>query len=226
MKPARVLSVLAFASLIQNCAGFDSGVVSSASTWVADEALQTEAVAALSSKCATCHGTSTSFGGVKDITNVSKLISEGLIVPSNPDQSKLIQSVSSDLMPPAGSPDLTADEKQALSDWVLSFKGGSQSPGATPQPEYTPLAPTYASLRVNVLNRCTSCHSPSGSRPQTNFSSYASLMSSGVIVTGNSSASSIYAETSTFDMPPTSDKLSFSELAALKDWIDAGAPNN
>jgi mono/diheme cytochrome c family protein len=79
----------------------------------------------LQSRCAGCHGGSQGRAGfsVDSYSTVMAGSANGpVIVPGNPDNSKLIQLVQQGIMPKVG-PKLTPDELQILVDWV---KQGAQ----------------------------------------------------------------------------------------------------
>ena len=106
----------------QNCGQFESMDGSSLGLSLQDQLVQeqSKALVILANNCASCHGTIPS-GGVANITNVDHLIESGLIVPGRPEDSPLISSVESNLMPPSNP--LQTGDKITLENWVLLLGG-------------------------------------------------------------------------------------------------------
>lgn len=77
---------------------------------------------------------------------------------------------------------------------------------------------SYSSQIVPILNNaCIGCHSSSGSaHDMTNWSS----------VNADASSGNLYNDVNTGSMPQGGQKLSDCDIAKIKKWVDAGAPNN
>ena len=83
--------------------------------------------------------------------------------------------------------------------------------------------PSYSELNTNIFQpKCLSCHS-SGS---INFSSYDTLMASGIIVPFNASASRLHMQVVSGLMPKGAAPLSALDVAAIASWIKAGGLSN
>ena len=105
--------------------------------WVADPTLQTQALAALSSKCLSCHG-AMGQAGVNNITNVDELISGGHIIPKDATKSPIVVAIDTGKMPPLGATPIAANEVLAIKNWINSFTDGSTPlPAPTPRPLQT-----------------------------------------------------------------------------------------
>ncbi len=81
---------------------------------------------------------------------------------------------------------------------------------------------SISSLDFNVMNtavfaaKCASCHAV--------FSSYESLMASGMVISKNPDQSPLYQKVASGQMPKGGPMLSDSEVKAIFNWISAGAP--
>jgi hypothetical protein len=72
----------------------------------------------LSKYCATCHGEPPGDGDLANITELYGLIADGQVVPDDAQDSPLYRSIADSTMPPAGYPAPSAEEKQAVFDWI------------------------------------------------------------------------------------------------------------
>lgn len=74
---------------------------------------------------------------------------------------------------------------------------------------------------------CSGCHGASGGL---NLASYDTLMAGGrrgaVIVPGDAESSRLVQYVESGRMPPSGNRLSNEEIQTIKDWVNAGAPNN
>ncbi len=178
-----------------------------------------KALAILTNSCAICHGPS-GQGGVSNITDAAWLVQAGLVVPGNPDASRLIIVVENNSMPPAGP--LAAADKLALRAWVAG--------GATPLPPgppivVVPLGATFKSINANILTpKCMGCHYRGTGGQSPYFDSYTSTRSS--VHVGFPLDSPLYTECKNGSMPQGAPDLTNAELVALFDWITTGALNN
>ncbi len=74
----------------------------------------------------------------------------------------------------------------------------------------------FSHIRERILiPKCAPCHE--------NFTSYKVLLDS-MVVPGNPAGSELYSIIESDTMPPYSDHLIFEEKAAIKTWIEKGAP--
>jgi len=196
----------------------------------------------LQPKCASCHSGTKPAGEIDLSTYASVMAAKGVVVAGDPTHSSIYSEVKTGDMPDSG-PVLSANEVQAIFDWIAagapdgSFNPGTvpvtpapPAPTPTPTPAPPPATATFSEVQAQILNvSCTSCHSgvkPSG---KIDLSSYAKLMANnkaGLILPGNSAKSLLYTEVATGDMPPKGTKVSAANTQLLKQWIDAGAQNN
>lgn len=85
-----------------------------------DNAFSTAAIAVLQTNCNACHGSSPAGNSLANITDGEGLITAGVIIPGQPDQSTLYTQVTSGAMPQGG-PTLAAGDQQALHDWIAAM---------------------------------------------------------------------------------------------------------
>lgn len=200
-----------------------------------------QALTILQTNCASCHGSTGGSGNVYGLDDIPHMVETGLVVPGSSSHSLIYNEIVTNSMPP-GSP-LSADEKQAILNWIVDSSSATPNPSPTPRPSPTPVptptptpkptptptptpAPTpppgnpnatFAYISKNILQvRCTSCHS--SMKTYTGTKKYVSA--------GKPSSSSLYTEVNSGSMPRGSSKLSAASIQAIKDWIAAGALNN
>ena len=109
-------------------------------------------------------------------------------------------------------------------------RGGVSAPPPAPTPIVGGMTPpatnaTFQAVQTRILNvYCMACHS--GTRPSAgyNVSTYAGVMAR--VSAGNAARSAIYTEVSSNSMPASGGPLSTELKTLLRDWINAGAPNN
>lgn len=174
------VSLAVMTALYQNCAGNFTPVGIKATNAAAS--VEVESPAAIASKgmfdrrCVSCHAP-----GVippYEIKDTQKMIDQGLIVPGQPNQSKMYIRVANGSMPPSGG--VTSQETDTLRTWIAELgadptptatptatPGGNPNPTATPirNPSPTPTPTTSPSPTMPPLNgaslyatHCASCH--------------------------------------------------------------------
>lgn len=193
-----------------------------------DSAAAQKAVQILSVNCASCHGSSSGLGGVSDITDLSALVAQGLMVPGNSASSPLMQQVQSGAMPPTGK--LADADILALQTWVEHANEISDTPAPSPTPSPSPgggpvTAATFSSISATILiPRCVSCHGSTVANGGFRFDNYANVMMA--VQAGNLSASLLYTQTASGAMPTGGPILSTADLQYISAWITDGAKNN
>lgn len=98
----------------------------------------------LQSNCASCHGSANGAGGVSNITEINQLVSSGLVIPGDPNNSRLYQVVESGVMPPTDP--LPSGAVQTLYNWILNGFSLSPSPSPSPTPSLSPSPSPSASI--------------------------------------------------------------------------------
>ena len=86
---------------------------------------------------------------------------------------------------------------------------------------------SFAAIKTQILDaKCAKCHAGASAGGGVDVSSYQSMMSNpGLIEAGQPTASRIYNEVASGDMPQDGSALPASEVSAIEQWILAGAPN-
>ncbi len=130
-----------------------------------------------------------------------------------------------------------------LSASALSFSCGGGSSGGVMQSPPPPLGPTLASIQANIFSpscALSGCHTGSAPQMGMNLSSgqaYANIVNVASaenasffrVKPGDSTNSYLYmkitgdARITGVQMPKTGGPLSADKIAAIRDWIDAGA---
>ncbi|HEX4926120.1 MAG TPA: c-type cytochrome domain-containing protein [Bdellovibrionales bacterium] len=177
----------------------------------------------INTNCNGCHGTAPGSGNVYDVTNVSHLVSTGLIVPGSPDTSPLFNTIAAGNMPPTGS--LAAADIETIRQWIIDGAqqgGGGPLPTPTPPP---PLAPSYQSIAANILvPKCVSCHRAGRSQGGVRLDNYDDVRRE--VRVNNPASSPLYESIESGAMPEGGPVLPANEVAAVLQWIQNGALNN
>ena len=126
---------------------------------VPTETVERKALAILSAKCSSCHGTTPGLGNINFITDRARLVSSGLVIPNNSAGSPLYIAVSS-LRMPLGAP-LDAASIEVLKTWIdqgaKAFDTPAPTPvpqpGETPQPTPAPTPQPTPAVNAETLNQ-------------------------------------------------------------------------
>jgi pectate lyase len=137
-------------------------------------------------------------------------------------------------MPPVGHVSLS--DQQTLSQWISAAATGisatptpsptaTPAPTATPTPTATPAPNTFKSLQANIFQpKCVGCHSAGNADGGFAYDTYTSVKAS--VNTASPTSSKVYTATNSGSMPKGGSTLTSAQLAALLQWIQAGALNN
>lgn len=205
--------------LFQNC-GKPTELQFSNYDLTSQSGVQNAAINLLSNKCASCHNSVNAQGNITDITNIEYLTYSRLVVAGEPEISPIISQVATGNMPP-GKP-LSGNEVDILKKWVTGLLDSPETGGAPP-PTAT-VEPKYSVLAAQVFGpRCATCHAGRTYKLDT----YSSVFST--VIAGNADGSLLYQVVTvgkTGGKMPQGGALSAAQIQAIKDWINAGAPNN
>lgn len=179
-------------------------------------------------QCASCHGANQQplFAVSDSIESHDALLTYGLVDLTNPAGSRIVQKIS------GGHQGFSAAVSNELETKILEWATlltTSVPEGTNPPPLPAPptLKATFSSIHALILvPKCLGCHSPTGERPSEDYTNYNTTLNTGGIKPGDINDSSLYEECADGKMPENSNRLSNDELKALRDWINAGAPNN
>lgn len=87
-------------------------------------------------------------------------------------------------------------------------------------------APSFDDVSRTVFRpKCLECHGQPGPAADLDLSSRASILARGVVVPGEPDKSLLIEKVTSGEMPLAGDPLPESEIALLRDWITAGAPD-
>ncbi len=184
----------------------------------------------LTTNCSSCHASRNQPQFAVDDAQAAHdlLINQNLVNLGSPIDSRLAVVV-------AGGhetvPSLFKDYiANAVENWADDLRRsgptGGDDMGGGPVIEPTVEA-TFSSINRYILGpKCVKCHSPSGIRPREDYSSYSSTIATGGVNRGNANGSRLYLTCLDGGMPDDSAPLNTNQLNALRDWINAGAPNN
>lgn len=202
---------------------------------IKNSALTTSAMSILRNRCDSCHGSaSAGLGGYRSSDDAESMVFQGYIIPGDANNSSLIKRCVDNTMPP-GSP-LSAVDIQTLKTWINTEISivASSTPGVAPSPKPSlappiALAPTYASIRANVLlPKCIACHNAVRHDAGVNVDGYTQTLK--YVKLNTPLESKLYKEMANGSMPPPKDinfaAVTQAELKAVYDWILDGSKNN
>lgn len=147
--------------------------------------------------------------------------------PGDPDDTELWEAINEDdpdkMMPPPGNARLTAQQKNRILQWILM--GAPNSAGCSTGGGGCDTANVTYSARIQPLmaNYCAGCHSgaaPSGGINLSNHAGVAAVALNGRLYGAVSHTPGFAA------MPQGGSKLSNCNIALIRVWANAGAPNN
>jgi len=170
------------------------------------------------SRCASsgCHDANSSAEGY--VLDSYKHITKSGISKGRPISSELYTIIVDGEMPPKRSPKLTNDEVNLIHDWIAAgAKNGINCVSRCDSSQFT-----FSKSILPLMNKyCVGCHSASNPSAAVDVSSY-----TGVKASISKGLMKSLDHTGYYPMPKGGNKLSDCEINQVKNWINAGAPNN
>ena len=169
----------------------------------------------LLTNCASCHGVNQQpLHSVANPTEShDRVINLGLVDLNTPANSRLVSKIQGGHQGIAQS--VATDLTNQITAWVQGGGGAAVTPVV--------LEATFQSINALILQpKCATCHNPNGTRRQEDYSTYESTIATGKI------DGDFWDEIESDNMPRGRDAvpLNAAEKAAIRAWLDAGAPNN
>ncbi len=186
----------------------------------------------LESRCVACHGASAPQGGL-DARSLESLLKGGksgpAIVPGSAGGSLLVEKLVTKSMPPM-EPKLTEAQVSAIRAWI---DGGAK--GAGGKASAAAVTVTENDVLPIFQTRCLVCHGKREQKGGLDLRTRASRLKGGksgpAMVVGKPAESLIVQKIESGAMPPTAMQFDYAvrtpsaaELAKIKQWIAAGAP--
>lgn len=177
----------------------------------------------LLSNCAIsgCHDAITHQENMNLSTYSSLMSINGMVIPNNPNNSKLIQTISpgaEELMPPSPMAPLSQNQIDLLKRWINEGATNDNSCNCdTSNITYTNV------ISPIISNSCKGCHSgstPSGGIALISYNDVKAQIDNGKLWT------SINLNTGQPKAMPPGGKLTNCKISQIRIWKDAGAPNN
>lgn len=169
-----------------------------------------------------CHDVASHEDGVI-LTSYDYLMNSGIVQPGDPTDGDLIEVLTTsdpdDQMPPPPANPLSSQQLQLIQTWIaqgaqnLDCSGNCDTSNVTWQGTIKPIIQTY----------CKGCHTGSSPGGGVDLSYYAGV--SGAAFDG-SLVGTIDHLPGYNAMPKNSPKMSDCNIAKIKIWVNAGAPNN
>jgi len=158
------------------------------------------------------------------LTSYQTIMSTGEIRPGNPNNSKAYRKImdpdNNDRMPPPPRARLTQEQSDLIKKWILQGARNNSCQSAACDTANV----TYsATIQPLITNNCQGCHSGTSASGGINLASYAGVKAK---VDDGKLWGAVSQVPGFIPMPQNGVRLSACELAQLKKWMDAGAPNN
>jgi serine/threonine protein kinase len=156
-----------------------------------------------------------------------------IVVPGDPEHSRLIQRISDGSMPPEEEethlPRVTQEELNILTDWIVG--GAPALPPDDPAQPTPPVVP-YSELAAKTMGifeeHCYKCHKYDVAKGGIKILNYRLLVTvRKMVVPGDPDKSELYRLITTTNKKirmPKDDELPRDAIATIRDWIEAGAP--
>lgn len=150
-----------------------------------------------------------------------------LVVPKAPGESKVLQKIEGEAMPPGRRPKVPATERQVLREWIEAgappFPGEAQAPNGGAADK----AATAARVKELFRTHCFECHGGSkGTAKGVRILDYDGLLRKKKIVPGKPEESALFGRLTDRDdpmPPPPNSPLKPEEVALVRAWIAEGA---
>ena len=169
-----------------------------------------------------CHDATSHQDGIT-ITSYQTLMSAGIIEIGDPNDGDLIDVITTsdpdDRMPPPPASLLTNQQIQLIQTWIaqgaqnLNCDGGCDTSNVT----------FNAIIKPLMQNKCQGCHQGTSPGGGLNFSTYLGIQAAAI---NGSLLGSIDHAPGWIAMPKNSNKLPDCDIAKIRIWVNAGAPNN
>jgi len=169
-----------------------------------------------------CHDNASRQDGIT-LTSYQGIISGG-IRANNPGNSKVYRVITTtdpdDRMPRPPKNPLSQEQIDLIKKWIMQGAKNNSCVNASCDTANV----TYSSsIKQIISNKCQGCHSSSNPAGSYDFSTYAGIKAR---VNDGKLWGAVNHVSGYSPMPKNGNKLSTCELAKIKKWIDAGAPNN
>lgn len=165
-----------------------------------------------------CHDATSHKEGI-NLTSYSTIMAGG-IRAGNPGSSKLYKVIIEGSMPPRPYSALTQDQINILNKWITQ---GAKNNSCVDAACDTANVTFTASVKGIITNKCQGCHSSSSPGGGYDLSTYNGIKA---VVDNGKLWGSVNFLSGYSAMPKGGTKLSTCELARIRKWIAAGAPNN
>ena len=169
-----------------------------------------------------CHDATSHQDGIT-ITSYQTLMSAGIIEIGDPNDGDLIDVITTsdpdDRMPPPPASLLTNQQIQLIQTWIaqgaqnLNCDGGCDTSNVT----------FNAIIKPLMQNKCQGCHQGTSPGGGLNFSTYLGIQAAAI---NGSLLGSVEHAPGWIAMPKNSNKLPDCDIAKIRIWVNAGAPNN
>lgn len=200
------------------------------SSFQSDVALESPAMKIIEAKCASCHGPSSSSGGIGNLLSVEYLLSSGLVVAGDSAKGRLVGSMADQSMPIGTS--VVQTDIDVVKKWIdegLSLSAGAPLPlpqpppsGGGTDPDITGSPEQVAALTI-VKKQCGACHGSAqgGAGGVSNLLNVKHLLDAGLIIDGDPTQGRLIGSMKDGSMPPVG-PMPADEIALVESWVRSG----
>ncbi|MBL7923370.1 MAG: hypothetical protein JNL88_04140 [Bacteroidia bacterium] len=169
-----------------------------------------------------CHDPASHEDGVV-LTSYQAVMNSGVIEPGDPNDGDLMEAIletnPDDRMPPPPASPLTSQQIQLIQTWIAQGAQNLNCDGICDTSNVT----FAAVIRPIMQNKCQGCHQGTSPGGGVNLSNYAGI--SGAAFDG-SLLGSVEHAAGWSAMPKNAAALPDCDIAKIRIWVNAGAPNN
>ena len=169
-----------------------------------------------------CHDAASHQDGIT-ITSYQTLMNSDIIEIGDPNDGDLIDVITSsdpgDRMPPPPASLLSSQQIQLIQTWIAQGAQNLYCDGGCDTSSVT----FNAVIKLIMQNKCQGCHQGMSPGGGVNFSTYLGIQGSAI---DGSLLGSVDHAVGWSAMPKNSNKLPDCDIAKIRIWVNAGAPNN
>jgi len=170
-----------------------------------------------------CHDAAAHQEGIV-LTTYQSVMSTGGIRPGNPNNSKayrkIMETNNGDRMPPPPRAKLSQEQADLIKKWILQGAANNSCQNAV----CDTASVTYSiTIKTLIGNKCQGCHSGISAAAGIDLSNYSGVKAR---IDDGRLWGAVNQLPGYKPMPQAGFKLSACELAQIRIWMDAGAPNN
>ncbi len=117
---------------------------------VSPELIAEQVINILAQYCSDCHEAPNSNGGIDYITDLQQLVENGVVIPGKPDESRILNRLEAETMPPVGNPSPSEEEVSVIREWIAAGAVVPTPPEECDNPVYS-YARLYDEIELDLV---------------------------------------------------------------------------